>query len=67
MTDLICKCDTWQYYAKNYNETFNWRNDTEAWYVGWVHLSTQDGYTQVSRYAIPIEHCPLCGGRLKNP
>lgn len=67
MADLICKCETWQYYTKNYSETFYWNVDTDSWYVGWVHLSTQDGFTQVSRYAIPIKHCPLCGGRLQNP
>ena len=65
MTDLICDCQSWEYYIKNYNDTFYWNNDTNSWYIRWVHLSERDGYTQVSRYAIPITHCPLCGGELK--
>lgn len=67
MSDSICNCDTWEFYVRNYNETFYYNPKTNKWYIGWVHLSDQGGYTQVSRYAIPVTYCPLCGGRLKIP
>jgi len=67
MSDLVCNCETWKYYSRNYNETFYWNEERNNWYVAWVHLSEKEGYTQVSRYAIPIVYCPLCGGQLKIP
>ena len=60
-----CECEEWLYYIRNYYETFYWIDASKKWYVTWVHLSDQGGYTQVSRYAIPIKYCPLCGKKLK--
>lgn len=64
---MSCSCERWSFYVKNYNEVFYWDAEFKKWYVRWVHLADQGGYTQVSRYAIPIKFCPLCGGRLINP
>ena len=65
--EFLCVCERWPFYARNYNETFYWSPEAQKWYVGWIHLSDQGGFTQVSRYAIPMHYCPLCGGKLKNP
>lgn len=64
--ELICECDRWNFYYTHYNETFYWHSKAKKWYIGWVHLADQGGITQVSRYAIPVDYCPLCGGRLTN-
>ena len=62
--EAICECDRWNFYYTHYNETFYWHAKAKKWYIGWVHLSDQGGITQVSRYAIPVNYCPLCGGKL---
>lgn len=62
----FCECDRWQFYVTNYYETFYWHHKAKMWYVRWVSLDEQKGHTQVSRYAIPMKFCPLCGGKLKN-
>jgi|AntAceMinimDraft_8_1070364.scaffolds.fasta_scaffold516786_2 hypothetical protein len=67
MEENFCKCERWNFYINNYSETFYWHSTAKHWYVQWVDLSEQGGYTQVSRYAIPISFCPLCGGKLNNP
>jgi len=67
MADKFCECDQWQYYVKNYEEVFSWNDDYKKWYILWVKLSEDSGFTQVSRYAIPIHYCPCCGNELKNP
>lgn len=66
MSTKFCNCKDWEFYVRNYSETFYQHPDTDNWYVGWVRLSNNGGYTQVSRYAIPINFCPLCGKELKN-
>ena len=63
----FCVCDTWKFYTTNYHETFYWYEKAKKWYVQWVSLVDQGGYTQVSRYAIPMSYCPLCGGKLNTP
>ena len=63
----FCDCETWKYFIRNYDEVFSWYEDYNRWYIRWVHLSEDEGFTQVNRYAIPINCCPSCGGRLKNP
>ncbi len=67
MTEVECTCEGWGFYTTHYNETFYWDKNTLNWYVRWVSLSDKEGYSQVSRYAIPITYCPLCGGKLKIP
>lgn len=63
----MCECAHWEFYVRNYSDTFYWCSETKKWYVGWILLSDQGGFTQVSRYAIPMHYCPLCGGKLQNP
>lgn len=65
--EFLCECDRWEFYTTHYHETFYWHSKAKKWYVGWIHLAEQDGFTQVSRYAIPMSYCPLCGGRLQDP
>lgn len=68
MAESFCDCETWKYYVINYEEVFSWYPNVNKWYMLWVHLSkSEDGCTQVNRYAIPISHCPSCGGKLKKP
>lgn len=67
MSELICICDTWKYYCKNYDEVFTWYSDVEKWYIIWTRLSESDGLTSVDKFAIPIRHCPSCGGILNSP
>ena len=67
MTEEFCNCDQWKFYVKNYDETFHWYDKPKKWYILWVHLANQNGFTQVSRYSIPISYCPLCGKKLTLP
>ena len=67
MKGKFCECDKWKYFVKNYNEVFSWKEEYNKWYILWVKISEEKGYSQVSRYAIPIHYCPCCGGELKNP
>lgn len=65
--EVLCECDRWDFYVTHYHETFYWHPKAKNWYVGWINLAEQDGFTQVSRYAIPMSYCPLCGGKLREP
>jgi len=67
MEKTYCECEQWNFYVTHYHETFYWNSKAKGWYVQWVNLSTREGYTQVSRYAIPMIFCPLCGGILNEP
>ena len=65
--EKVCECAQWNFYITHYHETFYWHEKAQSWYVRWVNLSEREGYTQVSRYAIPMHYCPLCGGKLLDP
>jgi hypothetical protein len=67
MTDVFCECEAWKTYEQNYKEVFTWFPEYQRWYILWVKLSENEGITQISRYAIPISFCPVCGGKLKTP
>ncbi len=67
MKENFCECDRFNFYTTHYHETFYWHSKAKTWYVQWVNLSDQGGYTQVSRYAIPMSFCPLCGDKLNEP
>jgi len=67
MKKNYCECDGFNFYIMHYHESFYWHPKAKQWYVQWVKLSGQGGYTQVSRYAIPMLFCPLCGGKLSAP
>lgn len=62
----FCNCEEWKKYVRCYNDVFHYNDDIGKWYILWTHLFEQDGCTQVSRYALPIRNCPLCGFRLKS-
>ena len=66
MSEEFCNCEEWKKYVRNYSEVFHYNEELGQWYILWTHLSDQGGYTQVSRYAIPIMSCPLCGFKLKS-
>lgn len=67
MSDLYCDCENWKSNVRNYDEVFAWISKYNRWYILWVKLSENEGFTQVNRYAIPISFCPCCGKKLKDP
>lgn len=62
----FCSCDDWLDLKKNNANLFQW-DPSYGWVLYWVELTSEQGYTQVHRYAIPIEFCPMCGNKLKKP
>ena len=68
---MLCNCDRWKFYIKNYSEAFEWYSDEgvthSKWYFIWTKLTETNGFTQVDRFAIPLTHCPCCGGILQPP
>lgn len=68
---MECSCEQWKYYTKNYVGAFDWyvneNPQHNKWYFIWTKLTESEGFTQVDRFAIPMRHCPCCGGTLKPP
>lgn len=62
----FCSCEAGKELEKQNRLLFNW-DPVYGWVLGWIELTEENGYTQVHRYGIPIEFCPMCGKKLNNP
>jgi len=57
----FCDCEDWKAVRKN--ELFE-SNESNGWIIKWVELSDEGSHTQVHRYGISIDFCPMCGKKL---
>jgi len=65
MTDF-CGCKDWDNLKNNNSHVFQW-DPVYGWVLYWVELTSEEGYTQIHRYGVPIKFCPMCGKKLKLP
>ena len=61
---MICNCQDWNTFLEHHPDLFIYDIDY-GWILSWVELKNEKGYTQVSKYGISINYCPICGGALK--
>jgi len=61
----FCNCSNWKDLKDN-NSTVFQLDPTYGWVLCWIELTEEEGYSQVHRYGVPINFCPMCGATLKN-
>lgn len=59
MTDF-CSCNEWLDIKTNNCSVFK-EDINYGWILNWIELTEEDGYTQIHRYGIQINYCPMCG------
>lgn len=59
----FCSCSDWKFLKNNNHEVFK-QDPTYGWVLQWVELTEEEGYTQVHRFGVEINYCPMCGKRL---
>jgi hypothetical protein len=62
----LCNCKDWKELKRNKANIFRW-DPTYGWVLSWIELSDETSFTQVHRYGVSINFCPMCGKHLKNP
>lgn len=62
----MCSCKDWEDLKHGNPNVFRW-DPTNGWVLHWIELTEDPGFTQVHRYGISINFCPMCGSCLKNP
>lgn len=60
----FCECDDWKGLKKDHPELFKW-SSPYGWIISWVELTNEKTYTQIHRYGININYCPMCGKELE--
>jgi hypothetical protein len=60
----FCNCSAWKDLREKGATIIKW-DPTYGWVLNWIELTEEKGYTQVHRYGITIEFCPMCGRSLK--
>ena len=61
--NLFCECEDLSVLLEGDRDILNYSSEY-GWFLKWIELSDEDGYTQVNRYAVVISHCPFCGRQL---
>jgi hypothetical protein len=61
----FCDCEDAQMLDRNNRELFKIQ-DPYGWVLSWIELTQEKGYTQVHRYGIKINYCPMCGKKIPN-
>ena len=61
----LCNCKDWKELKRNNSSIFQW-DSTYGWVLSWVELTDEKGFTQVHRYGVSINFCPMCGCNLQN-
>jgi len=62
----MCDCKDWDALKHGNSNVFQW-DSTYGWVLHWIELTEDPGFTQVHRYGVSINFCPMCGSLLKNP
>jgi len=62
----FCTCEEWLNFKENYGELFKWIPEY-GWVISWVELTDEQTHTQVHKYGLGIQFCPMCGNKLKSP
>lgn len=60
----FCNCEDWYDLSRNNTTLFKW-DPAYGWVLHWVELTDEKGFTQIHRYGISINFCPMCGKKLK--
>lgn len=60
----FCTCSAWEDLREKSSTLIKW-DPTYGWVLNWIELTDEKGYTQVHRYGITINFCPMCGRALK--
>lgn len=61
----FCSCKDWEDLRLNNSQIFK-QDPIYGWVLHWIELSEERGYTQVHRYGVSINFCPMCGKQLKD-
>jgi len=61
----FCDCSAWKELISKHHKTFTY-DSSYGWLVCWIELLEEKGYTQVNRFGVPINFCPMCGKRLSS-
>jgi len=59
----LCSCEDWKAIRKHGLFEFD---DSNGWIIKWIELTDDKTHTQVHRYGISIDFCPMCGEKLEN-
>jgi hypothetical protein len=60
----FCDCEDWKTLSEQ-NRTLFVYDERYGWIIRWIEISKEKGYSQAHTYGININHCPMCGKRLK--
>ena len=65
MSKDFCSCNDWKELKADHDNVFFKWQPPYGWIISSIELTEENGYTQVHRYGMKINHCPLCGKKLK--
>jgi hypothetical protein len=60
----FCDCDNYKALKRNNKNLFQW-HPPYGWVLSWMELTTERGYTQIHKYGIAANFCPMCGKEVK--
>lgn len=61
----FCFCEGYKTLKEQDRSLFGW-DPNYGWVLSWIELTEDFGYTQVHRYGVKIEYCPMCGRSLSD-
>jgi len=56
----FCDCDDYKALKNNNQDLFKW-HPSYGWVLSWIELTNEKGYTQIHKYGITTNFCPMCG------
>jgi len=62
----FCTCEEWKNLKSNHKDLFKYIPEY-GWIINWIELSKERAHTQVHKYGLGIQFCPMCGNKLKSP
>lgn len=60
----FCDCEEWKNLKENHGNLFIWAPEY-GWVISWIELSEEKARTQVHKYGLGIQFCPMCGKKLE--
>lgn len=61
----FCVCDDYITLKNSNRDLFKW-HPSYGWVLSWIELTNEKGYTQIHKYGIAVNFCPMCGKKVKN-
>lgn len=61
----FCECGNYKELQKGNKSLFQW-HPPYGWVLSWIELTKEKGYTQIHKYGVPVEFCPMCGRKVNN-